>query len=135
MAAILVLSSGCGTRTDRLAITGKVTLNGTPLDGGSIRLSSSEGEQRMASGALIVDGRFNIPADKGLRPGTYRVQITSPDLKAAPVMAPSTPSGPGFPVQPERIPPDYNVDSKKTIEVTSDGENDFTFEIVSRSAK
>jgi hypothetical protein len=132
--AVLLLI-GCGRHSDRLAITGNVSLNGVPLDTGSIRISAAEGEQRMATGALIADGQFSIPADKGLRPGTYRVQITSPDLKASPVMAPATPSGPGFPVQPDRIPPEYNVDCKKTIDVTSNGDNDFTFAIVNPSAK
>lgn len=135
VAVELVLLMGCGPRTDRLAITGKVTLDGVPLDRGSIRFTSLGDQPLLVSGALIQDGRYNIPEEKGLRPGTYRVQINSPDLKAPPVMAPATPSGPGFSVPPERIPPEYNVDSKQTVEVTADGDNSFAFDIVRRSAR
>jgi hypothetical protein len=134
-AAGLVLLVGCGPRSDRLAITGKVTLDGVPLDKGSIRFTSLGDEKLSVSGALIQDGRYNIPEEKGLRLGTYRVQINSPDLKAPPVMAPATPSGPSFPVPPERIPAEYNIDSKQTVEVTTDGDNSFEFDIVRRSAR
>ena len=130
----VLFSSGCGPRTDRLPISGRVTLDDMPLDRGSIRFTSLEGEQLLASGALIREGRYNIQRDKGLRPGRYRVQITSPDMEAPPVMAPKTPSGPSFPVPPERIPPEYNVESDKTIDVTANGKNDFVFEIKSRRA-
>jgi len=131
----LVVMTGCGRTTDRLAVSGRVTLDGVPLDRGSIRLSSTDSQHLMASGAMIRDGQYNIPEEKGLRPGTYRVQITSPDLNAPPVMAPATESGPSYPVPPERIPPEYNVDSKQTIEVTADGDNLFVFDIVSRPAR
>lgn len=112
-----------------------MTLDGTPLDRGSIRFASLEGQQRLSSGALIEAGQFLIPQEKGLLPGTYRVEITSPDMNAKPIMAPATPSGPAFPVQPDRIPAEFNVDSDKTIEVTSSGDNEFTFDIVSRVSK
>lgn len=131
----LGLLTGCGPRSDRLAISGKVTLDGVPLDSGSIRFTSAAGQRLLASGALIRDGQYNVPEEKGLRPGTYLVRITSPDLDAPPVMMPKTPSGPSFPVPPERIPPEYNVDSQQTIEVTIDGDNHFEFDIKSQSAR
>lgn len=134
-AAGLVLLIGCGPRSDRLAITGKVTLDGVPLDRGSIRLTSLGDQKLSVSGALIQDGRFSISEEKGLRPGSYRVQINSPDLKAPPVMAPETPSGPSFPVPPERIPAEYNADSKQTVEVATDRDNYFEFDIVTRSGE
>jgi hypothetical protein len=84
---------------------------------------------------LIQDGEYSIAEEKGLRPGKYRVQITSPDLNAPPVMSPATPSTPSFPVQPERIPPEYNVNSSQTVEVTPDGDNRFVFDIVRQAAK
>jgi hypothetical protein len=133
IAGLLPLT-GCGPKTDRLAISGKVTLDGQQLDRGSIRFTSEAGQKLLVSGALIKEGQYNIPLEKGLLPGKYRVQITSPDLDAPPVMTPPTDAGPGTPVQPERIPPEYNVKSDKTVEVTTDGDNLFVFEIVSDSA-
>lgn len=126
---------GCGPRSDRLAITGRVTLNSAPLDGGSIRFTSLKSQKALASGAMVQNGEYKIPQEKGLTPGTYHVEISAPDTSAAPIMIRATPGGPGIPTQPERIPPEYNVDSKKTIQVTADGDNHFEFDIASRPKK
>ena len=130
-----LLLLGCGRGSDRLAISGNVTLDGSPLDGGAIRLTSLPGEKQFATGAEIKNGEFDIPRSKGLPPGTYHLEISAPDNSAAPVMSRGAPGERGIPTQPERIPPEYNIESKKTLEITADGDNHFVFEIVSRSAK
>src|SRR4051794_41031338 len=66
---------GCKPRSDRLPISGKVTLNGTSLDSGSIRFSSTGGGKIFASGAMIQNGEYHIPQEKGLPPGTYHLEI------------------------------------------------------------
>jgi len=132
---LVIILAGCGSTSDRLAISGEVSLDGVPLDGGWIRFTSLEGQDLMASGAVIQNGRYSIPAKKGLRPGTYRVEMSSPDLAAPPVMVRDTPDSMGIPAAPDRIPPEYNVNSEKTIEVTIDGDNHFVFDIASRSLK
>ena len=133
-AAIFVVV-GCGPHSGHLAVSGRVTLDGVPLDSGSIRFNSLEGQQLSASGALIEDGQYYVPQEKGLLPGTYRVEMTSPDLAAPPVMVRETPDGPGIPAAPNRIPPEYNIDSQHTVEVTADGDNYFEFEIVNKPVK
>jgi hypothetical protein len=127
--------AGCSPRTDRLAVSGKVQLDGAPLDSGSIRFTSLGEGKLVASGAMIQEGVYHIPQAKGLTPGTYHVEINSPDSKAPPVMARATPGGPGIPVAPDRIPAEYNVNSQQTIEVTQDGETQFDFDIASKAAK
>jgi len=123
--------SGCGPRSDRLAISGTVMLDGTPLDSGSIRFTSVGAEKLMTSGAVIRNGAYNVPQAKGLRAGAYQVEMSSPDAKAPPIL--DRPSG--MMMAPERIPAEYNVNSKQTIEVTPDGENEFNFDIVSKATK
>jgi hypothetical protein len=135
LALQLVALGGCGRRTDRMKVSGSVTLNGAPLDSGSIRFVSVGREKLMAAGATVLNGEFKIPKEKGLTPGTYHLEINAPDTKAPPVMVYATPGGPGIPTQPERIPAEYNVDSKKTIEVTADGPNHFEFAIIGRTSK
>jgi hypothetical protein len=125
---------GCGPRSDRLEVSGSVTLDGAPLDAGAIRFTSL-GEKPLASGAMIREGEYLIPEEYGLSPGKYHVEITSPDTKSPPVMARATPGGPGIQVQRERIPVEYNANSKHSVEVTSDGDNHFEFVIASRPAK
>jgi hypothetical protein len=133
--AALLGVAGCGPRTDRLEIKGTVTLDGAPLDGGSIRLTSVGAEKLMAAGAMIQNGEYLIPQEKGLVPGTYHLEINAPDSDAPPIMMRATPGGPGIPVAPDRIPTEYNLKSDKTVEVTADGSNEFDFDIVSKPAK
>ena len=128
--------AGCGPDNGRLAISGNVTLDGVPLDQGSIRLTSSGTEKLFASGAMIQQGEFYIPKDKGLPPGTYVVEISSPDTSVPPVVYQGAPGEPALPpTAPERIPPEYNVDSKQTVEVSADRDNHFEFEIASRPVR
>jgi hypothetical protein len=117
-----------------LAVSGEVTLDGIPLDAGAIRFTSL-GEKQVASGAMIENGEYRIPQEHGLPPGTYHVEITSPDTKSPQVMARATAGGPAIPVARERIPAEYNVNSKQSIEVTADGDNVFAFTIVSSPPK
>jgi hypothetical protein len=134
LAMVLASVIGCGPASDRLPISGAITLDGMPLDSGSIQFTSKGREKLMASGAMIANGEFNIPQEKGLPPGTYFVEISSPDT-AAPLVAYQ--AGPGQPrlppTAPERIPAAYNAN--RTIEVTADGENHFTFDVERRRAK
>lgn len=131
----LMMTVGCGRTSDRLAVSGTVTLDGAPLDSGSIRFDSSEGQKVIATGSLIKDGEYYVSQEKGLPPGRYRVQITSPDENAPPVMMPATASGPSYPVSPDRIPPEYNVKSNVMVEVTADGDNEFDFAVTGAHKK
>ncbi|MCI0748816.1 MAG: hypothetical protein L0Y58_25700 [Verrucomicrobia subdivision 3 bacterium] len=135
VAMLMAMIAGCGPTSDRLPISGRITLDGEPLDSGSIRFTSLEGQELLASGALIQNGQYQIPQEKGLRPGTYRVEMSSPDTKAPPVIVRAAPGDMGIPAAPERIPPAYNADSQQTVEVTTDGDNRFDFDIVNRSSK
>ena len=127
MAAILI--AGCQAPSDRLAVSGEVILDGTPLDSGSIRFSGADKEAPVSTGAMIRDGHFDIPQDKGLPPGTYYLQISSPDTASDPVSTADAPQQRGIPVAQDRIPAAYNVNSDKTVEVTIDGDNHFVFDI------
>jgi hypothetical protein len=132
----LVLFAGCGPKSGRLAISGEVKLDGVPPYQGAIRLTSSGAEKLFASGAMIQNGEFYIPQEKGLPPGTYLVEISAPDTSAPPVVYKGAPGEPALPpTAPERIPAEYNIDSKHTVNVTTDGDNHFVFEILSKSVK
>jgi hypothetical protein len=127
--------TGCGPHSDRLEVTGTVKLNGVPLDEGSIRLTSVGTERLFASGAVIENGEFTVPQEKGLPPGTYVVEISSPDANTPPVRPRVRPGEPPLPpLAPERIPPEYNTEGKHTIEVSADSENHFEFDIQTRAA-
>jgi hypothetical protein len=127
----MLFVAGCGKSdpSGRVAISGSVTFQGKPLDQGTIQFTSADaGGKAAISGGMIKDGKFSVPADKGLPPGKYRVQISSPDTGSAGA-APAMPGDPA-PVAKERIPPEYSGhDSKQEVTVNASGKNHFEFDI------
>ncbi len=121
-----LLLSGCGGSTDtlaRLPISGKVTLEGQPLDQGIISFDPIG--KGTSAGASISKGEYSIPTASGLPAGNYIVRISSP-IGGAP-----TPEFPGASdqVAKERIPEEFNAQSKNKVEVTAKGKNTFDFAI------
>jgi hypothetical protein len=127
---------GCGDPLKRQTITGEVKLKGQPVEDGIIQFHPLDG-QSTGDGAQIVKGQYQIPREKGLSPGKYRVSIYAGNgmsgegnavpgsPNAEPIMAKKrTPVA-----NKERVPPEYNEKSKLVREVTQDGPNKFDFEI------
>jgi hypothetical protein len=125
------LCVGCsGNPAGRYAITGTVNLDGSPLAKGNIGFSPLE-SGRASSGAVIVDGKFSIPADKGLPVGKYRVEVHAA-APGGPAADPNAEPGSGPPPPKELIPPDWNETSKQTIDVKKEGPFNFAFEIATK---
>ncbi len=124
-------SVGCGPTTDRLRVRGEVRLDGQPVNAGSISFKAADSTQTASAGAMIRDGKYDIPQDKGLRPGVYWVSISSPDLEGPKVPYVAGPGQPPTMVARERIPASYNIESKHTIELAVDAGNVFDFDITS----
>jgi len=123
--------SGCGAEKDpqgRLPISGAVTLDGAPLNKGSIRFEPQDAQAGTPSGAMIDKGRYAIPRDQGLAPGVYRVILTATEASAENRTADEIMNNPGPPPK-ELIPPSYNRQSKITVEVKAAGPNQFDFPI------
>jgi hypothetical protein len=70
----VALLGGCSRGDGRVALGGKVTLDGKPLSLSVIRFEPVE-ESGRGSGAGVEDGQFQIDAEHGLQPGTYQVRI------------------------------------------------------------
>jgi hypothetical protein len=134
MAAVAVAIAGCGrAATDRRSVSGEVTLDGKPVDGGNIQIDPLDAKQTSATGALIQVGRYSIPRQTGLAPGKYRVRIYWADRKVKADSVPGAPGSAGPPgpmsVAPlkELIPAKYNTESELTIEVLPNDANKFDF--------
>lgn len=72
---IPLLLGGCSWRDDRQRVTGVVTVNGAPLELGTVSFMPEEGRSANSFGATVRDGRFELPAARGLRPGRYTVRV------------------------------------------------------------
>ncbi len=125
--------SGCGPGTDgRVKAMGEVTLDGTPLDSGTIELHPKSPGGTM-TGGMIKNGKFEIPAEQGPKPGSYEVRIFAASGAGAAVNA-SEPPGPESQAKApaERIPPRFNVKSELTTEIGANGEEALKFEVKSK---
>lgn len=120
---------GCGPANplDRKAISGEVTLDGVPLESGSITFAPQQ-KGGVDSGAEIVNGQYEIEAVKGLPVGDYLVRIhSSKGGDSTPSDAPPGPTAKPAPA--ELIPAEYNSNSNHVVTVTAEGPNEFSFHI------
>ena len=122
--------AGCGGNSNplgRLAISGNVSLDGQPLNDGTIQFAPKD-PAGVSSGAVITNGTYSISAEQGLPAGTYIVRISAPE--GGPVDV--EPGGDATETYAtERIPAEYNTDSQHTVEVKPGEENTFDFPIQS----
>jgi hypothetical protein len=126
---------GCSRSKDDLPrepVAGTVTMDGTPLPKGVIQFTPT-GETK-ATGRIteVEDGKFSIPREEGLVPGTYRVSISHADQqeiksrKTTGSLSKSTRLGK------EQIPARYNTQSKLTAEIKKGGVSDLNFPVESK---
>ena len=126
MALVAALVPGCGSSDPRLAISGTVTFKGQPLDQGRIEFHPPQNQGTM-SGAVIQNGRYEIPRDKGLAPATYEVRIYSYDVKGGNTGAIPGEAGLGFK---ERIAKKYNAPGASTLKAdVKRGQTTFDFSV------
>jgi hypothetical protein len=125
LGTLVISSIGCGPDTgDKLPVSGTVTLKGQPIAHGTINFEAKSGGT--FSGGLINEGKYSVPTESGLEPGTYIVRISAAE-PGAPVTDP-LPGESGPPLK-ELVPPEYNAQSQVEVEVKAGSENTFNFEI------
>jgi hypothetical protein len=116
---------GCGPK-GRERVTGKVTFKGVPLDQGSIAFIPQDTTGGATQeGAMIKNGKYEVPARQGLAPGTYKVAISSPE----PVGSAEPLPGEAAPPAQDRIPPEFGVNGNQTVEVKKGAKNVFNFDV------
>jgi len=124
LAACVALSGGgANTRPEpeRFPVHGTVTLDGKPLAEGQIYFKT------IATGAIdsidIKDGKFTGTA----QPGERRVEICAYQTIQAPSNDPMNTQ-----TQKNLVAARYNVESKLTAKVATDGPNEFAFQVTSQ---
>ena len=130
-------SSGCGARSDLVAVKGRVKFkNGEAINRGTIEYDRTDSGAATQSGARIADGAYEIPREKGLRAGRYIVRISAPTsllspqgVAGAPGAQPAGVGGQAPKLPEERVSPQFNLQSKLVVEVTSEATQTFDFEV------
>lgn len=125
--SMAVVISGCKSEKKRYPVQGQISFQGKPVLEGSIMFHPMNPAEGFLEGSLIKDGKYLVPADKGLLEGKYQVLITAPDYKGK---RPDPNSAPGAVFQAKELFPDiYNTKSTLSVEVTSKGPNTFDFHL------
>ena len=135
-----ILSSGCGGSSgpERAVVRGTVTLDGVPVDTGTIVFLPGDGVQGPSAGGEIRKGAFELPRDVGPVPGMHRIEIRATRQEGTSTIAgaPGAESGPSAGGTVDKvvmyIPAKYNTKSTLKEEIKS-GENDLTFALVTKS--
>jgi hypothetical protein len=125
LCALLAGCSGPKYKGDkRYPLSGEVTLDGQPVDLGSISVIP-EGSKGGASGGVINEGKYDVPEEKGPTAGTYRVQINW--LKRTGRQLRDPESGEMYDERREALPEKFHTKSELTVEVPApDNRHDFT---------
>ena len=109
---------GCGganySGAKRYPLSGEVTLDGQPVDLGSITFTPADGKGRPCGG-VITDGKYDVSEEQGASAGSYRVEIhwlrrTGKKLKDAE-------SGEIYDERKEAIPAKLNASLELSVEV------------------
>ena len=129
--AVLLFLCGCsGSKADRGAIHGAVTLNGKPLEQGSILFMPMEGTRGTVAGAEIKDGRYQLSATTGPAVGWSRVEIRA--MRKTGRMVPKAFGRPGemVPEKAEAVSPKFNSKTELKVEIKP-GDNTADFKVSS----
>jgi hypothetical protein len=129
LALALFTAPGCSRSPQRQEVTGQVTFRGTPIAHGTVRFEPEDSKTCQPGGAVIENGRFRIPAEAGLFPGSYKVVLSAPEGKANVNLSGSTPvTGDPYYAR-ELLPETYNLATTLTVTVQPGGDNDLTFNL------
>ena len=133
MALVLfpVVTAGCGG-SNRAEVTGEVTLDGAPVDGGTISFIPTGDTTGPPAWGKIEAGRYSIPACEGPAVGANRVEIrwTRNTGRKIPSIPPAPPDTMIEEIV-EAVPARYNSQSELEANVQP-GENAFDFTLQSR---
>jgi hypothetical protein len=129
-----MLLAGCQQKNyngpRRYPMTGKVTVDGEPVDEGSIALSDPSNTASLrGAGGEIVNGKFSIPEETGPNTGSYRVHISWLKKTGKKYHAPDTVDDVWYDARKEAVPLRFRgPESELTVDVPSP-DGSYTFEL------
>lgn len=135
MAALVLMLTACvlsgcgGNRRQGVEVEGVVTLDGRPLESGTIAFRPASGTTSPSAGAKIEAGRFALPADDGPFAGEFLVEITARRDSGRRVVDPN--SGALLSIPEQYLPARYNEQTELTATIGTDAANQLTFHLES----
>lgn len=133
MAAILIglcLGCGRGNTGNRVAVEGKVTLDGTAVEDGAINFVPTAGTKGPSAGGRIQQGQYSLSAADGPVVGNHRVEIRVPRPTGKKIPNPYK-AGEMVEEIKDAVPERYNTGSALQRELKA-GKNVIDFELTTR---
>lgn len=124
----VVLMAGCGqdNTPKRGHLHGKVTVDGVPLAKGQIRIFALTAGG-VGTDAEIVNGKYDIPVERGPSAGTYRIEIESLKATGKKVLDPDTRQM--VDEVANELPARYHVESTLKIDYDPSSDKPYDFEL------
>ena len=131
--AFLTLAGGCSSGPQRSSITGRVTLDGEPLEKGAIVFQPDKQTKSPSSGGDIVNGTYHVLQAKGPMAGVFRVEISALRKSGRKIPA-GSPAPPGTLVDEyvDAIPAKYMGESSTLTAEINAGNNVHDFALTSK---
>lgn len=130
--AFALLALGCGKGdANRGTVSGAVTLDGKPLEQGSILFTPIEGTKGVVAGGQIQNGQYRFVGATGPAIGMNRVEIQA--MRKNGKMIPKPMGAPGEMVEgsEQAVAARFNSESTLKIEIKP-GENTANFDVTSK---
>ena len=125
-ALLFLVLAGC-SRDGRMAASGTVTLDGKPLENGGITFQPAPGSDGHSAGGQIANGRFQLAANHGLKPGKYLVIVQAFKLTGRMVKDPQRGK------VPEMVAVKFNEAGTIEATVVTSTANRFDFQLTSKT--
>jgi hypothetical protein len=122
----LLLSTGCGGNL--ASVSGTVSLNGKPIEEGSINFIPIDGTTGAGSGAVITKGKYYIAAARGVAVGRNRIELRAFINTGRQVVDPTAQPGTMTAERVPAFPPEYN-DKSTLVKEVHWGSNTINFDI------
>ena len=117
---------GCNSDPTRVAVKGKVTLDGKTIENGLVEFIPADGKTPSAKGGAIVGGQYSAE----IVPGDVIVKITSPIVVGKKPRY-GTPDSPVDDVLAEQIPKKYNEETTLKEKISTE-RKEINFELKSQ---
>ena len=127
----ILMCSGCGD--GKVVVRGMITVDGQPIDEGSISLEPADA-QGPTTGGMIKAGKYELAGNAAVVPGKKIVRIVG--LRQTGKMIPAGPPAPKGTLIPEMIqcvPIHYNDHSQLQVDVTPGKANKHDFQLDSKA--
>lgn len=128
--ATTLLLAGCSDPgPERASISGSITLDGKPVEQGSITFVPTEGTSGPTAGDVISGGQYEIPRALGPLVGKNKVELRSWRLTGRQIPNPMSP-GSTMEERVEAFPAQFNNETTLVREITA-GHNSLDFDLKS----